>query len=97
MACLARGGSLHIAESATKGSTCAACGKALPRRKVLVKAQARGLRPAIAALRAPFAAEHKLRSSQRLTIAALLHCTHLAGAHVMAHPEAASLSIVLPA
>jgi hypothetical protein len=97
MAALAGGGSLHIAESAMKGSTCAACGRALPRRSVLVKAQARSLRPAITAIRAPFAAEHKLRSAQRVTIAALVHCTHLAGAHVMAHAEATSLSIVLPA
>ena len=97
MACLAGAGSLSIAESATKGSTCAACGKALPRRKVLVEARARSLRPVIAAIRAPFAAEHKLRSAQRLTLAALVHCTHLAGAHVAAHLEVNSLSIVLAA
>ncbi len=95
LACLAGAGSLHIAESATNGSTCTACGGALPRRKVLVTAQARSLRPALAAIRAPFATAHKLRSAQRLTLAALVHCTHLAGAHVLAHLEVNSLSLVL--
>lgn len=94
---LAGTGPLAIAESAMNGLSCAACGKAFPRGKVFAQVQARGVRPAtLGAIRAPFDAAHKLRSMQRVTIAALVHCAHLAGCHVIARLEAESLGIVMP-
>jgi signal transduction histidine kinase len=88
---------LLIRESALDGLACAACEKPIARGRVFVQIQARGLRPAIfAAIRAPFEASQKLRAMQRLAIAALSHCGHLAGCHVVADPGAESLSIVLP-
>lgn len=90
-------GPLLIGESAMDGLACAVCGKPFARGKLFVEIQARGLRPAIfSAIRAPFAAAHKLRAMQRLAIAAFSHCGHLAGGHVIARPGAESLSIVLP-
>jgi hypothetical protein len=93
---LAGPGPLLIGESAGDGLACAACEKPFARGKVL-EIQARGVRPAIfAAIGAPFGASQKLRTMQRLAIASLSHCVHLAGGHVIAHSSADSLGIVLP-
>jgi hypothetical protein len=92
---LAGPGPLSVRESAMEGLVCAVCGKRMARRQVL-EVRASGMRPAIfSAISAPFAASQKLRAMQRLAIAALAHCAHLAGGHVIAQPDSESLSVVL--
>lgn len=93
---LAGPGPLLIGESAGDGLACAACEKPFARGNVL-EIQARGVRPAVfAAIGAPFQASQKLRAMQRLAVATLSHCVHLAGGHLVAHPSADALGIMLP-
>jgi hypothetical protein len=94
---LAGPGSLKVGEAAMHDQVCAACGTPFARGGGVLEVQASALRPAIlAAIRAPFEPAHKLRTMQRLAIAALTRCTHFAGGHVLANLEAKTLSIVLP-
>ncbi len=77
-------------------SKCAACEAALARGKKFTRVWTYGLRPnVLAALRDPFKRQHKLRALQRLGIAALVHCTHLAGGHLIA-TGGGVLGIALP-
>ncbi len=88
---------LSVAEVKMDGVVCAVCGKVLAPGKGSVQVEAHGVRPAIfAAMRTPFEVSAKLRAIQRLALAALSHCVHLAGGHAIARPTAESLSIVLP-
>jgi hypothetical protein len=91
------GAALSVAETAMDGMVCAVCGKALASGNGFVEIEAHGVRPAIfAAIGAPFDVSQRLRAIQRLSLAALSHCVHMAGGHAVARPAAASLSIVLP-
>ncbi len=93
---LSGSGSLLVDESAPDSRSCAVCGEEFASLKSWVQVEARGVRTAVLnATRAPFEDTQKLRAMQRLALAALSHCAHLAGGHVVIDLDRKSLSLLL--
>jgi hypothetical protein len=94
---LAGAARLSITDALSPGAVCAVCGVGPLRPRNFLQVRANDLRPPIlSALAAPFDANHKIRSQQRLLIAALRHTTHLAGGHVLADAPTGAVCIALP-
>ena len=77
--------------------SCAACGESLsPGNKYLrtVVPAARAL--SVDVIRNPFDSNLRVAANLRLTTAVLVHCTHLAGGHILADEGAETMSLAFP-
>ena len=88
---------LTITGDLRDASACTGCGAALTSASRYLRIEVRPTRILSGKLlRSPFAAHPGAAASLRLTAAVLLHCTHLAGGHILADSRAKSMGLALP-